>query len=147
MDGQTPNRHRPVQFSLRALLVVTTVAAVLCALLMEGPPMVRWSTGFALFFLLPLLRTVMLAYGRGYQRTFAIGAMFPCGILLLSVGVGIYFYALAVSDGPRPTWEQVGRYLSNAAPALASIAGMNLVLSILFGVVALGLRWMIEPRR
>ena len=148
MDGQAGGSSGPVQFSLRTIFVVTTIVGVLCGLLIGGSPIVRWCTGFALVLLLPVLWTVMIIYGRGYQRTFAIGAMFPCGILFVAVGTALFFIALGIlSNPPAPSWNEFRDYVANSAKGLACVAEFNLLLSILFGVVAALLRWVIEPRR
>ena len=148
MDGQTRDRHGPVQFSLRALLVVTAVAAVLCALLTAGSPVVRWFAGLAILFLLPMLCTVMLVYGRGYQRTFAIGAIFPSGLWFLTCGMLVLLYTYAVLfGGSSISWDEFRDSIADFATTLAAIAAADLIVSIVFGLLAAGLRWTIEPRR
>jgi hypothetical protein len=148
MEGQTERSNRRVQFSLRSLFVLMAVVALLCGLLVAGSPAVRWCTGLALLLLLPLVWTVMLIYGRGYQRTFAIGAMFPGGIVLVYVSITFYYVALGMLyNVPATTWHDLRDFVGQSATTLAGIAGVELVLSILFGIVATGLRWMIEPRR
>lgn len=71
------------QFTLRALLGATALVALFGGLLFAAPPVVRGLTAIALMLLMPMVWTVVLTYGRGYVRTFAIGALLPSGVVLL----------------------------------------------------------------
>jgi len=74
-----------VQFSLHSAFVVMTLAAVGCALVLRIPDIVAIPVVlFLTVALMPVMITVMI-YGSSYQRTFAIGAIFPPGLLLLTV--------------------------------------------------------------
>jgi len=67
------------QFSLKTLLVVTTSVAVGLSSLVAAPAVINLIAATCFLMLLPVVLTVVLVYGRGYQRTFCIGAMFPSG--------------------------------------------------------------------
>jgi len=78
-----PGSSKPaVQFSLRTLLLLVTAVAVACAAVFQMPGVV--AIPLLLFFtaaLVPVLVTVII-YGSSYERTFAIGAIFPPALLL-----------------------------------------------------------------
>jgi len=133
-------RRGCLQFSLRTVLVVMTIAALLCGALFAAPAIVGFLlTGFVLT-AMPLVLTIMLIYGRGYLRTFAIGALFPGVIVML------YSYAAFASvlddldDALETSWEAgltMVIYTAFAAFVLA-----------LYGGTAMLVRWFIErPRR
>ena len=70
-------RPRPFQFSLRTLIIVMTALAVVCSGLFAGPLWATVLTALLLTMLTPVAFTVAVIYGRGYLRTFSIGALFP----------------------------------------------------------------------
>jgi hypothetical protein len=78
MTSQT----RPFQFSLRSIFIVTTLLAMVCSGLFAGPPEATVLTGVLLALLTPAGFAVTIVYGRGYLRTFSIGAMFPAAVQL-----------------------------------------------------------------
>ena len=52
--------------------------AIVCSGLFAGPIWVTALTLYILGMLTPVAITVAAIYGRGYLRTFSIGALFPC---------------------------------------------------------------------
>jgi hypothetical protein len=89
------------QFGISTLLGITTGTAVICALLFPMPGSIAIPLMvFITFTVLPAVWTTVIIYGRGYQRTFGIGAMFPVGVLLLCLDVfGRTFGALSMGSG------------------------------------------------
>ena len=89
-DPERPDsRPRRFQYSLRTLFVLTTGLAMLCSILFSLP---TWLAELAVVFLVistAAALTVTLIYGRGYVRTFCIGALFPAGVCLLSSTYGL----------------------------------------------------------
>jgi len=84
---ETAASRSPLQFSLRSMFVATAVVAVMCSLGLATPAAVA-APVFVLFSLaLPGLLSMLVVYGRGNPRTFAIAAMFPAGGLAMVVGV------------------------------------------------------------
>ncbi len=89
MEPELPKPDAPppatYQFSLRAMLGLTALVALFCGLLFAAPPVVRWFAAMTLNLVMPMAWTVVLTYRRGCVRTFAIGALFPAGLLLVYV--------------------------------------------------------------
>ncbi len=69
----------PLQFSMRSMFVATAVVAVLCSLGLATPPAFAAPVFMLLSLALPGLLGVLMVYGRGNWRTFAVAAMFPAG--------------------------------------------------------------------
>jgi hypothetical protein len=133
MMGDSSKRRGCFQFSLRSFLVVMTVAAIGCGLLFGAPIVFGFLLLFFLFTAAPLVLTIAIVYGRGYLRTFAIGAMFP-GFLAL-----LYSYVLLASgfDGLDDDDLESRIYLS------AYLVGLFVVLA-LYGGFAMLIRWTLE---
>jgi hypothetical protein len=71
------------QFTIRSMLILTAIVAVLCSILFAMPD---WAADLFLFFLamfIPAILVTLLVYGTRNQRTFGVGALFPTGFLLL----------------------------------------------------------------
>ena len=122
------------QFSLFSMFVVTTGVAITCSLTFTMPAVAAIPL-FALFsvILMAVLITVIV-YGRGYQRTFCIGAVVPFGVLL----VGFAFAAVIVFVGDNPRGDDILSRLT-----VVGFWGS----SILAGASSAGVRWLIERRR
>jgi hypothetical protein len=82
----SPEVRRPfLQFSLSTMFWITTVTAVICAILFPMPAVIAIPLILLITVALPAVLTTVIIYGGSYQRTFCIGAMFPSGIFLLMV--------------------------------------------------------------
>lgn len=135
---------RPFQFSLRTMFIVTTVVAVLCSGLFAAPGWARILTLLCWAIALPAVMTAITIYGRGYLRTFGIGGLLAMGPLLFWNLIAGY-YILAVF-GSASDWSSLTdldkddeyRYLPGIFVACYT------ALSILLGLVVVGVRWMIE---
>ena len=90
---EAPQPRAPLQFTMQSMLIVMVSVAVACSVLFGLP---GWAAtllfGFVLL-ALPGVLISMLTYGTPYQRTFAIGALVPCGCYLLHF-TGHFHYAL-----------------------------------------------------
>ena len=126
----------PFQYSLRTMFIVMTVLAIGVSLLFAAPPIVQVvSAGFFLI-LLPMVLTVAIIYGRGYGRTFCIGAIFPAGVAIWPVGYGVPLILYGM-DGMDDVGYGPGIWV-----------GVAFAVSMLFGLIAMGVRWMIQaPQR
>jgi hypothetical protein len=138
-DDTVPRRQpepRPFQFTLRTMFIITTVAAVGCAAAFWPTEGVRAIAVLYLIVVTPMAITVALIYGRGYVRTFCIGALFPAVATILFF---IYFFIgelIGAGD------DQAARY------KIATFMGAYLMLVSISGVLAMGIRWMVEsPER
>ena len=72
------------QFGLGTLFWITAATAILCALWFIIGEFAIPIMLFISVAVLPAVWTTLIIYGRGYQRTFGIGAMFPSGFLMFS---------------------------------------------------------------
>ena len=135
-----PSRHS-FQFSLLGLFGAMTLVAVFCAVFFAAPLWVGLLA--ALFFgvSIPGVLTTMLVYGRGYGRTFAIGALFPVGLAALPVALySIYWPAVFLGSGVGDDPDTRRFILIYVVGGSAMAAGS--------GLTAVATRWLIErPRR
>jgi hypothetical protein len=84
-----PKAPRPfLQFGMGTVLWITTATAVVCAVVFRVP--VEFAIPLILFIsvALPAVLTTVIIYGRSYQRTFCVGAMFPSVSLPLIIVFG-----------------------------------------------------------
>ncbi len=75
-ESGSPSRPR-FQFSLRWLLVVVTIVAVLLGLSMIFGHAISQISAIVLFVVFPTPLLVAIIYSRGDMRTFSIGAVVP----------------------------------------------------------------------
>ena len=131
------SRPRRLQYTLRTLFALTTAAAIACAVFFSLPPWVSVVAAVCVVISMPVVLTVMLIYGRGYTRTFSIGALFPAGICLSPV---VFYYGLAL----------VVEYVEDVFDALEPNIGVLVFLNVYFvvvlgnGLLAVGIRRLME---
>ncbi|MEN6452517.1 MAG: hypothetical protein ABFC96_18665 [Thermoguttaceae bacterium] len=136
--------RRPFQFSLRSMFIATTLVALVCGGLFAPISAVVGMTALCLATITPVALTIAIVYGRGYPRTFGIGAIFPAGLMLLwgisPFSGGLGFVALCTdADSPIDDSTRV---------AIAVGTGIYAGFILVSGLVAVGVRWLIEsPRR
>jgi hypothetical protein len=68
---------RPLQYSLKTLLLVTLGTAVGLAIVVSSPNVIAAPMIICLTIAIPALLTVVVVYDSGYRRTFCIAALFP----------------------------------------------------------------------
>ena len=136
-----PTDRRPWQYSLRTLFAVTTLVAITFSLLFASPGWIRALGCVCLVTALPLLLTLMLIHGSSYARTFSLGALFPSGVYLLAITFTLgYLTLILIMDEPGVQFvdfEEFGHW-----PAF--FLALDLVLSVVFGLVAVSIRWWVE---
>ncbi len=130
-----PPRPLPFQFSLRSLLVLTTLTAVFLSCLFGGP---LWLATFAcllVIFAAPVTLITIIVYGTGYRRTFAIGALTFVGSLTISPA-GIPYYLYIIFDGD-----------DGVAFRCYVLIGLlvGILIAAAFGLLAVMVRRMVEP--
>jgi len=130
---------RPIQYSLATMLIVMTLLAVVCSGLFAGPQWLTAATAGLLTLIVPLVLTVTLIYGKGYLRTFCIGAIFPAGTILSSGlnAYGMLFYGIGGN----------GLGDSNTLETRLIIALVVLAIAIVIvvcGLIAMGVRRMLD---
>ena len=89
-----------VQFGLRAMFVVTTALAVFCSVMYRLPERLAVTASLCLLISVPVALTVVLIHGRGYARTFSVGAMFPAATVLPAEQPKAEHYAATVRAEP-----------------------------------------------
>lgn len=126
---------RRSQFSLRTLLLLPVFLAAICSVLFATPPVVSVVEVVAFSLILPPALTTVVIYGRGYKRTFCIGALFPAGMLFLIAS----YVGLAMCAG--------GNFdMSDIAPMRGYlIAGLSAVAAC--GLISVAIRWGLEAGR
>ncbi len=135
----TDSHHHPspspgrLQFSLRTMLIIMTGFAATLSGVFAGPDWMRMITAVFFTTAVTIVLVVVLVYGRGYQRTFCIGALFPSGLVTYQIG-GSAFMRATYGMGPDEMTE-----------LLAAIFLLAYCLVVLCGgLLAMGVRWMVE---
>ncbi|MCH7727491.1 MAG: hypothetical protein IH991_13560 [Planctomycetes bacterium] len=131
--------HRPWQFSIKMLLVLTTCVALLSAMLfvirddVAGPLMILFTV------LYPALLVIITIYEKTPLRAFSIGALFPSGLLLYVTGW--HFAYLLIEHSQRRSGELL-EYLHRAGyvDSLRVYIAGAFVLSLVVGFACVGLR-------
>ena len=137
--------HEPLQYSLATVLLIITFAAACFSAVLAGSGTVRLVVVLVLMVTIPMVLTVLLVYGRGYLRTFCIGALFPSGVFFLGGGSQLVNFLrfrkdmdllLAGNSGDvRQEWLAIAILIYGAV-------------ILVFGLVAVLIRWRLEaPRR
>ncbi|MGD0899023.1 MAG: hypothetical protein ABR915_14380 [Thermoguttaceae bacterium] len=137
-----PPTARPFQYSLRSLLGLMTLLSVLLAAVYTTPP---W-LGIIVVDYFSVLTAVVLAtiaiYGRGYQRTFAIGTLIPAGVAAWSCGWLLVSWAPDFTGvGVTFDWSPNEDGLFQWRLSVLCFAGLVL----LSGLLAMVVRWLVEP--
>ncbi len=136
---QDLNAGRPrFQFSLRLVLGVITAFAIVLAGLTTGPERRAVLTAISLSLCYPAALTIMVIRGRGYIRAFCVGALVPAaGMLPVALFFGAGALEMSSTSGPSDTMRFY------AVMFLACSFGPT----VLFGLLAIGVRYLVEGRR
>ncbi len=139
--GEARGGGGPFQYSLRSMFIVMTVLAVALSGIFAGPPWLSMLTALLLGLTTPVVLTTVLIYGRGYLRTFCIGALFPAGLILVSSGPGLSYPFFGMGRFGGSPGDEIGLYVG----IFVLVASIVIVV---LGLVAMGVRWMVEaPQR
>lgn len=76
----------PIRFGLGTLLVFTVIVSAALAVLVVLPEFISVPVTICLAVVVPAVVLTVAIYGRGYFRTFCMGALFPMGLLLYTTG-------------------------------------------------------------
>lgn len=135
--GNLERRIGCMQFSLRAMLALMTLSALACGALFAAPLRVGIPiVGISLFVFAPTVLAIVVIYGNGYTRTFAIGALVPIGVLALTYSPYVLYIFV------QPT-EFVDDSIVTRLMVAACLGGGLVVLAINGGVAMLA-RWLLE---
>jgi hypothetical protein len=84
-----PTQVPRFQFSLRWLMLLVVVVAILLALVITAEQfLLRWFLAPITFFVLPTLYLIVAIFDRGDRQSFAIGALVPASVSILGADVG-----------------------------------------------------------
>ena len=145
-------RARPFQFSLRTMFIVTTVVAVWCGGLFAPYALARYLTLTLWMLSVPVVLLVMVIYARGPLRTFAIGGLTTtlplvfCHIVLAYVIIA--GASVALSSGTSD-WSGFNVNDDSAESRFGPgvFCAVYTAVIFLFGFLAIGIRWIVEPSR
>ena len=131
-----------VQFGLRAMFVVTTALAVFCSVMYRLPERLAVTASLCLLISVPVALTVVMIHGRGYARTFSVGAMFPAGLLFLSLLFSQYGYDTIL-------FELINEFLdwNDHRLILSVFLGVYSVVVVGNGLLAVAVRWALDRGR
>jgi hypothetical protein len=129
------------QFSLSTLFIVTTLVAVSCSLLWTMPNVTATFSLLAVSLALPAVFTTVLIYGRGYRRTFCLGALFPAGAMLVCSNLMVMIHAISAYQNDTSIWME---FADKVGPYYRPFVGAAWVLCILIGLLCVGVRWLTE---
>ncbi len=136
----TPSRAMP-QFGLQAMLGMTAVVAVVCTLFFSIPPVVATPLMIVLMVTLPAVLTTVLVYGRGYQRTFCLGAIFPAGIMLLCTSLMLMIHSISAYQNSVATWEG---FAERVGPYYRPYVALTLGAALAVGLICVVVRWIVD---
>ncbi len=120
-------------------MLLMTVSALACGALFAAPPRVGLSiVGIFLLFFTPTVLAIVVIYGSGYARTFAIGALVPLGVLFQAYSPYFLFLFMEPDFG--------GDSIVTRLIVAACLGGALLFLAINGGVAMLA-RWFLERSR
>jgi len=150
LDGKTDiaqrmirSERQPLQFSLRTIFIVTTGSCVAFAGLF-GPPWAAVVTACSLLLAIPIALTTIAIYSSGYRRTFCIGAMFPAGAMVFS---GLPNLILTFMLYRVPSFQGRALLGYDDRVRIAIAVGVATVAILASGVLAVGVRWLVEAER
>ncbi len=139
LENPQADAHR-FQFSLRTLLVVTALFAAVCSAVSVDS---AWGLLVVLWFVtvgLPAALTTIVTYGRGYLRTFAIGAMFPATIIALIFAASLWDKTQSMMRFPVSR-----RYPTLIILSLGAFLTFWISLTVGVGLLAVWIRRLVEP--
>ena len=128
-----PAPRRPFQFTLRSIFLLTTLTAVFLSAYFAGSEFVRFGCVLFAMAVLPVSLTVALIHGRGYLRTFCIGALIPGSMNIFLGG----FLLFVMIDGASFDSNEI----------LLFGIGVPFVVSLAAGALAMAVRSVVEGPR
>jgi hypothetical protein len=138
---------RPWQYSLKTLFLITLGLALALAVVVSFPSALAVPVLICLAIALPAFLTAVALYGSGYQRAFAVGALFPTCTVLYATG-WLMGLTLVNSPGPSPLadLEEWLEFFEGVGPAYRVYAGAAWLLAVAVGWMAVGVRYHFERR-
>jgi hypothetical protein len=141
--GSAPSNGR-LQFGLRTLLLLVVAVAVAMSVVVASPDGLAAPALMCLAVIVPAILTLLLIYGRPYQRTFCIAALFPTGVVLFAT---LWLITITLFDPPRRNLGDFAAWMHffdevSSPYRVYSAAGWLLGLGL--GCVAVCIRWRMD---
>ena len=145
-DGKSnPVLHerQPFQYTLKTLLIITTIVAILCAGLFAAPGWIRLFTLYVWLIVYLTVVTAMIIYGGNQTRTFFIGVLIGSGLMILtSILTAVELVAPITTT--ESSWDEFVKSYEDVGFGPAIYVGITLCLGAIAGLVALVTRRLIE---
>ena len=141
-----PQPGRPWQYSLKALFLITLGLAVALAVVVSFPNVIAVPVLLCLAIAIPAFLTAVAVYGAGYQRTFAIGALFPTGTLLYTTA---WLMGVSLLEPPSIDLDSLEGWLAffdHVGVTYRVYAGSVWLLAVAIGWMAVAVRYHLETR-
>ena len=129
---------RRISIGVPATLAIIVLPWILLAVISDAVAgvLILWTS-----LLMPIVLTTILVYGRGYWRTFSIGALFPAGFFFIGMGIAVF-----LSFSRRPSLPAFWRFFEDIGE-VTLLTGFSWTLIVLSGLLAMGVRLLIEGLR
>src|SRR5688500_6247286 len=133
-----------MQFHIRTLLIVTTLASMLLAVIFAAPPLIAIPILCGILWVCPSFWITGIIYGRGAWRPFFIGGVMAgigphLGAVYYSIMIsGAFFDSSTLSElmDPQSRWANLLHAAILLAPGLFALVG---------GLVGMGVYWLFLP--
>jgi hypothetical protein len=129
------------QFGLSTMLILTVLVAVSCSLFFSMPNKPGTIALMVITLALPAVFATVLIYGRGYRRTFCLGALFPSGVMMVCTSLMVMIHAISAYQNTVDTWTQ---FADKVGPYYRPFVGLAWVSSILIGLLCVLIRLLTE---
>jgi len=139
-SSRAASRTMP-QFGLQAMLGMTAVVAVVCTLFFSMPPEIATPVMIVIMVTLPAVLTTVLVYGRGYQRTFCLGAIFPAGIMLLCTSLMLMIHSISAYQNSVATWQE---FSERIGPYYKPYVALTFGTALAVGAICVVVRWIVD---
>ncbi len=133
-----PKETGTLQFGLSTLFWLTAAVAITCSLFFRMPALAAMPLLMLISVSLPAAYTMVLIHGRGYQRAFCIGALFPAATMMLCTCLMIFLFSV---DADLNEIDELTEFADEVAQQFRIYIGCMWVLSLLVGLLTVVIRW------
>ncbi len=133
-----------MQFGLGTMMAFTAVVAVASSLMFRLPSSVATPLLALLTIALPVTLTAVVIYGRGYWRTFCIGALFPSGAMLVCTSLMLLIHSISAYQNSLSSWAE---FTEKVGPYYRPYVGVGWLSSVLMGLLSVLVRYLTERAR
>ncbi len=133
-----------LQFGLGTMLALTALVAVASSLMFRLPSSVATPLLALLTIALPVVLTAVVIYGRGYWRTFCIGALFPSGAMLVCTSLMLLIHSVSAYQNSVGSWAE---FTAKVGPYYRPYVGVAWLSSVFMGLLSVLVRYLTERAR